>query len=145
MYEKSLKLYLFCWKSGEIKQRSPSCTKTYCFGGPGKPAAVGFPGLPGRKTCKFLHSGTSYFSNTYFPVYFPFLYVIPIALCCRYLQGLLECVCKGISDPSAQVRNAALFALGQFSEHLQVGSHTKLFMRLPKHGGKGENSNVNKS
>lgn len=37
----------------------------------------------------------------------------------KYLQVLLQCVCKGVSDSSTQVRNAALFALGQFSEHLQ--------------------------
>lgn len=29
-------------------------------------------------------------------------------------------VCKGLEDPSQVVRNAALFALGQFSENLQV-------------------------
>lgn len=37
----------------------------------------------------------------------------------KYLQSFLQCICKGITDPNAVVRNAALFALGQFSEHLQ--------------------------
>lgn len=38
----------------------------------------------------------------------------------KYLKSFLQCICKGITDPNAVVRNAALFALGQFSEHLQV-------------------------
>lgn len=38
----------------------------------------------------------------------------------RYLQSFLQCICKGITDPNSVVKNAALFALGQFSEHLQV-------------------------
>ena len=37
----------------------------------------------------------------------------------RHLQALLHCICSGITDPHPAVRNAALFALGQFSEHLQ--------------------------
>ncbi|XP_008838051.1 importin-4 isoform X2 [Nannospalax galili] len=37
----------------------------------------------------------------------------------RLLSPLLQIVCKGLSDPSQIVRNAALFALGQFSENLQ--------------------------
>ncbi|KAL5021050.1 hypothetical protein ScPMuIL_000205 [Solemya velum] len=37
----------------------------------------------------------------------------------KYLQVVLQVVCKGLSDPEHTVRNAALFALGQFSEHLQ--------------------------
>ncbi|XP_067002902.2 importin-4 [Anabrus simplex] len=37
----------------------------------------------------------------------------------KYLQSFLQCICKGITDPAGVVRNAALFALGQFSEHLQ--------------------------
>ncbi|XP_063239917.1 importin-4-like [Bacillus rossius redtenbacheri] len=37
----------------------------------------------------------------------------------KYLKLFLQCVCKGIRDPTGVVRNAALFALGQFSEHLQ--------------------------
>lgn len=46
----------------------------------------------------------------------------------RLLPPLLQIVCKGLEDPSQVVRNAALFALGQFSENLQVnqaecGSH----------------------
>lgn len=38
----------------------------------------------------------------------------------RLLAPLLQIVCKGLEDPSQVVRNAALFALGQFSENLQV-------------------------
>ncbi|XP_077982824.1 importin-4-like [Glandiceps talaboti] len=37
----------------------------------------------------------------------------------KYLQGLLQVVCKGIQDSHQVVRHAALFTLGQFSEHLQ--------------------------
>nr|XP_048300005.1 importin-4 [Myodes glareolus] len=37
----------------------------------------------------------------------------------RLLSPLLQIVCKGLSDSSQIVRNAALFALGQFSENLQ--------------------------
>ncbi|XP_070574661.1 importin-4-like [Ptychodera flava] len=37
----------------------------------------------------------------------------------KYLQALLQVVCKGIQDSHQVVRNAALFTLGQFSEHLQ--------------------------
>ncbi|XP_008067925.1 importin-4 isoform X2 [Carlito syrichta] len=37
----------------------------------------------------------------------------------RLLTPLLQIVCKGLEDPSQVVRNAALFALGQFSENLQ--------------------------
>ena len=36
------------------------------------------------------------------------------------LENFVRCIGKGITDPSTVVRNAALFALGQFSEHLQV-------------------------
>uniref|UniRef100_A0A5F8GPZ1 Importin 4 n=1 Tax=Monodelphis domestica TaxID=13616 RepID=A0A5F8GPZ1_MONDO len=37
----------------------------------------------------------------------------------RLMTPLLETVCKGLADPSQVVRNAALFAMGQFSENLQ--------------------------
>ncbi|XP_031560296.1 importin-4-like isoform X2 [Actinia tenebrosa] len=37
----------------------------------------------------------------------------------RYLEAALETVCRGLSDSQHIVQNAALFALGQFSEHLQ--------------------------
>ena len=39
---------------------------------------------------------------------------------CRLLNSLLQCVYKGLSDESSVVQGSALFALGQFSEHLQV-------------------------
>lgn len=41
------------------------------------------------------------------------------AICSKYLQTFLEIVKVGISDSNVVVRNAAFFALGQFSEHLQ--------------------------
>ncbi|XP_056015924.1 importin-4-like isoform X2 [Ostrea edulis] len=37
----------------------------------------------------------------------------------RHLQALLQCVVKGLNDLDSGVRNSALFALGQFCEHLQ--------------------------
>ncbi|XP_071092179.1 importin-4-like [Haliotis cracherodii] len=37
----------------------------------------------------------------------------------KHLKAILQCVCKGLNDPDPIVRNSALFALGQFSEHLQ--------------------------
>ncbi|KAG4076996.1 hypothetical protein HA402_015983 [Bradysia odoriphaga] len=41
------------------------------------------------------------------------------AIIAKYLQIMLNCIKVGIVDPDPLVRNAALFALGQFSEHLQ--------------------------
>lgn len=41
------------------------------------------------------------------------------AISTKYLRQLLDCVKVGITDSNSLVRNAALFALGQFSEHLQ--------------------------
>nr|CAD7413427.1 unnamed protein product [Timema cristinae] len=41
----------------------------------------------------------------------------------KYLESFLQCICKGIRAPIGVVRNAALFALGQFSEHLQCTFH----------------------
>ncbi|XP_057376777.1 importin-4-like [Daphnia carinata] len=37
----------------------------------------------------------------------------------KYLPAFVQCVCNGIKHPQAYVRNAALYAVGQFSEHLQ--------------------------
>ncbi|KAG8238815.1 hypothetical protein J437_LFUL010529 [Ladona fulva] len=37
----------------------------------------------------------------------------------KYLEQFLRCICDGMRDNAVVVRNAALFALGQFSEHLQ--------------------------
>lgn len=37
----------------------------------------------------------------------------------KHLEQFLRYVCKGITEQSSVVRNAALFALGQFSEYLQ--------------------------
>ena len=36
------------------------------------------------------------------------------------MRKLLRSVYKGMSDTNAEVRNVALFALGEFSEYLQV-------------------------
>lgn len=41
------------------------------------------------------------------------------AICNKYLETMLKIVKVGISDPTPLVRNAAFFALGQFSEYLQ--------------------------
>lgn len=41
------------------------------------------------------------------------------AICAKYLRPLLDCIKNGITDSNPMIRNAALFALGQFSEHLQ--------------------------
>ncbi|RZF41278.1 hypothetical protein LSTR_LSTR016852 [Laodelphax striatellus] len=38
----------------------------------------------------------------------------------KHLEQFLRHVCQGITEQVTPVRNAALFALGQFSEHLQV-------------------------
>lgn len=38
----------------------------------------------------------------------------------KYLEAFLKCVCAAIHNPNTVVRNAALFALGQFAEHLQA-------------------------
>ncbi|XP_021506047.1 importin-4 [Meriones unguiculatus] len=50
----------------------------------------------------------------------------------RLLSPLLQIVCKGLDDPSQVVRNAALFALGQFSENLQphISSYSEEVMPL---------------
>lgn len=37
----------------------------------------------------------------------------------KYLESFLKCIYNGIRNPNVVVRNAAFFALGQFSEHLQ--------------------------
>lgn len=41
------------------------------------------------------------------------------AICKKYLRPLLDCIKTGITDANPVIRNSALFALGQFSEHLQ--------------------------
>jgi len=40
-------------------------------------------------------------------------------ICSMYLKSFLRYICIGIKDSTLMVRNAALYALGQFSEHLQ--------------------------
>jgi len=41
--------------------------------------------------------------------------------CFRYLEQFLQEIIKGFDDVHPGVRNGAMFALGQFSEHLQPG------------------------
>lgn len=43
----------------------------------------------------------------------------------RMLSSVLQTVCQSLSDSHQVVRSAGLFALGQFSEHLQVSHHKK--------------------
>uniref|UniRef100_A0A182MKQ1 Importin N-terminal domain-containing protein n=1 Tax=Anopheles culicifacies TaxID=139723 RepID=A0A182MKQ1_9DIPT len=40
-------------------------------------------------------------------------------ICSKYLRVLVDVIKRGITDENVMIRNAALFALGQFSEHLQ--------------------------
>jgi hypothetical protein len=37
----------------------------------------------------------------------------------KYMAPFVQVICSGIKHPQAHVRNAALYAVGQFSEHLQ--------------------------
>ncbi|XP_015272173.1 PREDICTED: importin-4 isoform X2 [Gekko japonicus] len=50
----------------------------------------------------------------------------------KHLQPMLQVVCQALSDNSQVVRNAALFALGQFSENLQpdIARHADEIMPL---------------
>lgn len=53
----------------------------------------------------------------------------PCCLCIsgRMLSSVLQTVCQSLSDSNRVVRSAALFAIGQFSEHLQVCQDTHLY------------------
>lgn len=42
-------------------------------------------------------------------------------ICTKMLPSVLQTVCRSLSDSNQVVRSAGLFALGQFSEHLQPG------------------------
>uniref|UniRef100_A0A3B1JNG4 Importin 4 n=1 Tax=Astyanax mexicanus TaxID=7994 RepID=A0A3B1JNG4_ASTMX len=42
-------------------------------------------------------------------------------ICTKMLPTILQTVCRSLSDSNQVVRSAGLFALGQFSEHLQPG------------------------
>ena len=44
----------------------------------------------------------------------------------RCLSDVVQLVYRGLNDGERIVRNAALFALGQLSEHLQVLTHWKV-------------------
>lgn len=41
------------------------------------------------------------------------------------MSSVLQTVCQSLSDTNQVVRSAGLFALGQFSEYLQVSLHTQ--------------------
>ena len=41
----------------------------------------------------------------------------------KYLMDFLKCIDAGIQHPTPAVRNSALYALGQFSDYLQVGTN----------------------
>lgn len=47
------------------------------------------------------------------------------------LSSVLQTVCQSLSDANHVVRGAALFALGQFSKHLQVTFDTVIFDPRP--------------
>jgi len=51
----------------------------------------------------------------------------------RLLEPLLKHVYQGMSDDNIDVRNAAMFALGQFAVHLQV-RRCSIFFALSVHG-----------
>ncbi|XP_061614614.1 importin-4 [Phyllopteryx taeniolatus] len=53
-------------------------------------------------------------------------------ICTKMLSSVLQTVCRSLSDGNQVVRSAALFALGQFSEHLQpeVSKHCEELMPL---------------
>lgn len=48
-------------------------------------------------------------------------------MCVRMLSSVLQTVCQSLSDSNQVVRSASLFALGQFSEHLQVSQHSIMY------------------
>ncbi|XP_044765904.1 importin-4-like [Coccinella septempunctata] len=50
----------------------------------------------------------------------------------KYLEAFINCVCEAIKDNNSLVKNAAFFALGQFSEHLQpeVSQYSEKLMPL---------------
>ena len=57
-------------------------------------------------------------------------YIDKCDICCsfvRLLQPLLQHVYRGMSDDNVDVRNAAMFALGQFAIHLQVQNDLSSF------------------
>ncbi|GAB6020766.1 hypothetical protein CHUAL_003425 [Chamberlinius hualienensis] len=50
----------------------------------------------------------------------------------KYVPQFVQCLFKGITDPIVCVRNASLFALGQFAEHLQpdIGNYAQEMLPL---------------
>lgn len=46
----------------------------------------------------------------------------------RMLPSVLKTVCQSLSDSNQVVRSAGLFALGQFSEHLQVSYCRRIYI-----------------
>ena len=71
------------------------------------------------------HIEPSLESNDIYEVKAAFLAMAVLAEGCseyirtKYLESFLKCIIKGISYSNPVVKNAAYFALGQFSEHLQ--------------------------
>lgn len=46
----------------------------------------------------------------------------------RMLPSMLQTVCQSLSDTNQVVRSAGLFALGQFSEHLQASYYRRIYI-----------------
>ena len=72
----------------------------------------------------------SFFKVSYLQHYMWQVLKVLIFLCCRLLQQFLQSVYHGLSDKDVTVRGAALFALGQFSEHLQVCYLFRIFLEI---------------
>ncbi len=47
----------------------------------------------------------------------------------KYMMDFLKCIDAGIKHPAPAVRNSALYALGQFSDYLQVKSHSTYYSK----------------
>ena len=65
------------------------------------------------------------------------LFILKYTMCIIYticrgqLQALLEIAYRGLQDKDIAVRNASFFAIGQFSDHLQVSERdTGAWMNL---------------
>lgn len=55
----------------------------------------------------------------------------------RYLQNFVQVICRGIKDPDSVVRNAALYAVGQYSEYLQVCMQLQFYLYFVLYINKG--------
>nr|CAB3256605.1 importin-4-like [Phallusia mammillata] len=70
----------------------------------------------------------------------------------NHLNSFVETVCRGATDPHPKVRNAAMFAMGQFSEHLQpdISKYAPqvmpiLFSLLEQLSGGGKDSGITRA